>query len=213
MRHTSSTAEAAEQRHRGRDANEPAGFNRNDAPDEDLVARPEPRKREHHAEYACRSADDGCVRLKGERHERPRNTAHKVEREKPLWAEALLHARAEEIERDHVEQNVRETAVQKHVRHHRPRPRQNGDGDEGQRLGQPRHRLLHEVHQHIGDQQPLDPWGHGQSPYWRTVVARSSDSSTAVSFSQPASARSSRTRTLSSSAPILCACRTPSGRV
>ena len=54
----------------------------------------------------------------------PDDAADQVQRDEPLRAHPLFHTRPEEVQAEHVEEDVPQARVQEHVRDDRPRPRQ-----------------------------------------------------------------------------------------
>ena len=109
VRHAAGRAvEPAVDRHDDRDPHQPARLERQDAPDVDLVGRPEACEGQHDAVDRRRCADDRRVRRQPHVQQRAGDAAEEVEPEEPARAKPLLDARAEEEQPQHVERDVPE---------------------------------------------------------------------------------------------------------
>jgi hypothetical protein len=73
---------------------------------------------------------------------RARDAADHVQGDEPPLAEPLFDTWPEEIQRQHVEQNVRDVRVDEHIRHERPRPHEGIRRNERQRVRHAGDRLL-----------------------------------------------------------------------
>ena len=89
------------------------------------------------------------------------DAAQEVQRDEPPRAQSLLDARAEEVEAQHVEQDVRDVlVVDEHVRHERPRPEQRIARHEREQVRDARARSLEKVDGDVRDDESQDPRGH-----------------------------------------------------
>ena len=108
------TAQARDRHHHG-EQHEPAHLNRQHAVDEHFIRGPVARVRELDAEDRARRTEDRGIRCE-HRAECAGESRDQIERDEAITPQPLFHARAEEIQHHHVEDDVPESAMDEHVR-------------------------------------------------------------------------------------------------
>ncbi len=161
VRHPAAAAKPAQQGKRRHDDHQNARLDRQDAPDVDPLARPVPGEPEQDAEHRPGRPDDGGVG--GEQGEQGAGEpAHEIQPEKPRAPQPVLEPGPEEEQGEHVEEDVPQAGVQKHVGDDRPRPGEDQAGNQHEKAHppEPTEAKRDEVHGPIGQEQAGDPGCH-----------------------------------------------------
>src|SRR3989442_5052404 len=116
-----------------------------------------------HAEDRAGGADN-TDRRREEGEQRARDAAREVQSEEPIASDYQLEPRSEEVEPQHVEEQVGRTGMQEHVRDDGPWVGRDESGNELQALHEARGPLLEQEHRDVGDDEAQHPRRHARAP-------------------------------------------------